>query len=100
MSYKYSEQLNANIEKLSNYGLNERFVHAFANELTYAQVVKADAQTKEAHGRTEEAKEDYETVKYRITFLLGMVDTLRALQVIEYESDTNRALCDMALSLR
>lgn len=98
--YKYDEKYNANIDRIMPYGLNEKWSQCFANELTYAQVTKARAQAEETHGWTDKAKETYSIVENRIAFMLGMIDTLRALDMVKWDTETNEALCQMVLDLR
>lgn len=94
MAYKFQHIMDRNEAALAPLNLPERFKKSFALELTHKEALKYSAQEQEAHGNTEKARNDYKISESRLPFLLGMVDTLRALEMIDEETD--RTLVNMA----
>ena len=94
MTYKYQHIMDRNEAALAPLNLPERFKKSFALELTHKEALKYSAQEQEAHGNSEKARNYYEISESRTPFMLGMVDTLRALDMIDDE--TNNKLVNMA----
>ena len=94
MAYKYQYIEDRNEKILAPLNLPERFKNGFRFELTFKESHMASAQEQETHGNIEKARSDYEIAEKRTTFMLGMIDTLRMLGMLDEETD--RALVNLA----
>lgn len=94
MAYRYQKEFNSNMQKLADVNLPETFKKSFVGELTYMQALKHEAMIEETHRNGKKARENHATADGRLNFLLGMLDTLRCLNMLTPETD--KKLVDLA----